>query len=204
MTHDYSQWGEQVIVLEYFKGKGIEEGYLVDVGAFGSKSSNVLALLQQGWEGLLVDANPSRLDKMVRGFYGLAVQLVSVAIVGRDPGMRKLYMHVVDEHCSLDKNWKSETQARWSVWVSALTLADVLRQCKVPQDFALLSIDVEGLDEEVMTAFLKDGAFKPLLIVTEAAHYSDAEMLFKKYGYDLLARTGKEGPANFIFERVRS
>lgn len=56
---DYSQYGEQPIILETLAALGIEKGHLVDLGAGdGYTMSNSRALLEQGWTGDLYDGDP--------------------------------------------------------------------------------------------------------------------------------------------------
>lgn len=56
---DYSQNGEQRVILETLKAVGIEKGHLVDLGAGdGVTMSNSRALLDKGWTGDLYDGDP--------------------------------------------------------------------------------------------------------------------------------------------------
>ena len=55
----YSQFGEEVIILDVFEKLGIEKGHLVDLGAGdGVNMSNSRALLDKGWTGDLYDGDP--------------------------------------------------------------------------------------------------------------------------------------------------
>ena len=56
---DYSQNGEQHVILAVFEALGIEKGHLVDLGAGdGYTMSNSRALLEKGWTGDLYDGDP--------------------------------------------------------------------------------------------------------------------------------------------------
>jgi len=56
---DYSQNGEQPVILETLAAIGIEKGHLVDLGAGdGVTMSNSRALLEKGWTGDLYDGDP--------------------------------------------------------------------------------------------------------------------------------------------------
>lgn len=56
---DYSQNGEQQVILETFEALGIHKGHLVDLGAGdGYTMSNTRALLDRGWTGDLYDGDP--------------------------------------------------------------------------------------------------------------------------------------------------
>lgn len=55
----YSQFGEEIIILDVFEKLGIEKGHLVDIGAGdGYTYSNARALLDKGWTGDLYDGDP--------------------------------------------------------------------------------------------------------------------------------------------------
>ena len=54
---NYSQGGEQAAILEYFGEK--RDGRFLDVGAFDFRGlSNVRALAERGWGGVLVEPDP--------------------------------------------------------------------------------------------------------------------------------------------------
>lgn len=56
---DFSQYGEQKVILETLAALGIEKGHLVDLGAGdGYYLSNSRALLEMGWTGDLYDGDP--------------------------------------------------------------------------------------------------------------------------------------------------
>jgi len=56
---DYSQNGEQAVILETFEALGITKGHLIDLGAGdGYTMSNSRALLERGWTGDLYDGDP--------------------------------------------------------------------------------------------------------------------------------------------------
>ena len=59
-----------------------------------------------------------------------------------------------------------ETIARAATTVNTVTAQSIFEAQQVPKEFALLSIDVEGHDYEVLTSFDLD-EFRPRLIVIE-------------------------------------
>lgn len=55
----YSQCGEEAYLKFIFDSMGIEQGTLVDIGAGdGYALSNTRYFIEQGWKGILFDANP--------------------------------------------------------------------------------------------------------------------------------------------------
>lgn len=60
---DYSQYGEQAVILAHTP----PEGNLLDLGAFHpTKLSNSRALIERGYEAVLVDVNPWSVRELVR------------------------------------------------------------------------------------------------------------------------------------------
>lgn len=63
---DYSQYGEQSRILNYFNGK---VGMFLDVGAYdGVKYSNSHALALAGWEGVLVEPDPYCFTALIKTY----------------------------------------------------------------------------------------------------------------------------------------
>lgn len=64
---DYSQNGEQQVILDTFAALGITKGHLVDLGAGdGVTMSNSRALLEMGWTGDLYDGDPRGAKDVVK------------------------------------------------------------------------------------------------------------------------------------------
>jgi FkbM family methyltransferase len=60
---DYSQYGEQEFILNYFKNK---KGVLIDIGAAdGINNSNTKKLIENGWSGLLVEPTPINYKRLL-------------------------------------------------------------------------------------------------------------------------------------------
>ena len=72
---------------------------------------------------------------------------------------------------------------------------------KFPEDFDLLSVDTEGMDEKIMKKFFASSSFRPSLIITECTSYKDAATLFKRFGYSQLAFQGAPDFGELIFSK---
>jgi FkbM family methyltransferase len=60
---DYSQYGEQEFILNYF---GDKKGVFVDIGAAdGINNSNTKKLIENGWCGLLVEPTPINYNRLL-------------------------------------------------------------------------------------------------------------------------------------------
>ena len=95
-----SQFGEHIILKAYFDMVGVQDGYLVDIGAYQKEFSNTWGLLNQGWKGLLVDATPQNIEPILNDFAGLDVRVVCAGISDED-AFREMHLHEHTGHNSL-------------------------------------------------------------------------------------------------------
>ena len=197
-SRDFSQHGEQALIEKFFEDHPPLNFTLVDVGAFGLEMSNTFALLQAGWSGLLIEANPARVRIVKKEFAGQKVKILNLA-VGISAGKAPLYLHSVAGHDSLDPMWHPGDSTDKTVMVNTKPLALVLQENNIPPDFDFLSIDTEGLDMLILSKLLYESAYRPRLICTECESFADAPALFSQYGYTLLAKTGPDDFGNFLF-----
>jgi len=156
----YAQGREDVYLLRLF-GRNYK-GFYVDVGANnGVLVSNTYSLYRLGWRGICLEPNPDAYAELKR-VRGEDVCLNVGA--GSEPG-------------SLQLTWKtgltegSTLQAvaadgRRSATVEVKPLTDILRASNVPTKFDVLSIDVEGVEIEVMKG-LDWNTYRPHLIILE-------------------------------------
>lgn len=196
---DKSQFGEALVIDSFFKRNPPKHKTLVDVGAYGAEMSNTWNLvMEQGWNGILIDGNPVRLEKIESDFHTLSVKVV-IAAVGDERGVVRHYRHMVDPHDSLLSDWKPQTQHH-SIYVAVVTLTEILDACGVPEDFDFLSVDVEGMDKRVLKRFFEDGKYHPTLIVYEESDSSGDNIFFKNAGYELM-ETSSNGPNRFYVRK---
>jgi len=196
---DFSQYGEATWIRSYFSNP--KHKFFVDVGAFGMSLSNTWSLATEGgWKGIAIEANPDRIAALRKDFKGTDVKVVSAA-VGAKWGVTRLNLHSIPEHDSLKEHWYQETKTPDSIVVVVVPLAVVMKACDVPVDFDFLSIDTEGMDEEIMEAFFAEKMYYPKLVVTEAMSYQDADGFFTKRGYRLVHTTGSGVYTNRFYER---
>ena len=152
----YSQTGEDRIIralLAEHKGPyGEEKGFYVDVGCnHPTKFSNTFELYKRGWCGISIDANQDLIarHKQIRP----AGQ--SVYAVVSDTEQKKVFTHFKDNLVSSLSSehvgeWAEKREVAREETVSTVSLSRILEQEEAPQEFDLLSIDVEGHDFEVL------------------------------------------------------
>ena len=177
-TNDHTQHGEFEILLRLWVNAFAKHKIVVDVGARGRDRSNSYDLLREfGWRGLLVEANPALIGGIHKDFGGLDYSIINAAISDYD-GQASFYIGVNDDVSSL-----SETQAAgWgavqgNVTVAVKRLAPQLQLHGIPQDFDLLSLDIEGEDMKVLNDLIGEGVYRPRWVIIEASYNFAAKAL---------------------------
>lgn len=199
----WSQDGEDMVVAEFFnsKGNGKAKGFYVDVGAHHpQKFSNTYYFYLRGWKGINIDAMPGSMDI----FNVLRPQDINLEIPISDqaevltyykfdePALNSFSLPVSQERVATSK-YKiiAETQ------LQTQTLAEVLDKHLPPeQTIDLLSIDVEGLDYQVMISNNWD-KYKPKVILVEDLEVTSLRnintskvcLFLEERGYILFAKT---------------
>jgi len=193
-----SQFDEQEIIFKHFQGHPPAHNILVDVGAYGKELSNTFALLELGWKGLLIEANPIRAKIIEKEFAGMDVEVLNIGVSNKR-GTAPLYLHTSPFSDSLLPEWDAHIKTGETITIDTLPLRAILLDKNIPLDFDLLSVDTEGTDELIMKHFFLKSDFRPGLIVTERMSFADNTGLFERYGYALLAKTGSPENGNLIF-----
>ena len=196
----YSQFGEDREILSFFLTK---KGFYVDIGANdGVSGSNSLLLEENGWHGLLIEANPQLIPKILKSRPN-AVVVHSAIVSPLDVGFIDFYQ-VKGEPTHLDglsttsysqlfedriKGYGGEINL---IKVPATSLDEILESHNVPTGFDLLSIDVEGGELNVLKGFSIE-RFAPKLILIEYNSIgcdTSVRDHLASYGYLRVHRTG--------------
>jgi len=199
-TMSVSQFGEHELLTELFKRFPPQNKFLVDVGALGKQFSNTWELLSQGWKGIVIDADPYRIETIRQDFAGLNAEVVHVGVSDSE-GELDFHLHSAIGHNSFLSDWYPATATDQSVKVKTRPLADILKERNVQRDFDLLSVDTEGFDERIMKALLSGSEYRPRVVITECTSYADAAKLFGDNGYSFYRMTGNPQYGNLIYVR---
>ena len=152
---DYSQFGEQPIIANFFGNA--TSGRFLDIGAYdGVTNSNTRGLLELGWSGVLVEAAPAAFDILVGNNVGLKTTLVHAAFMPK-AGLVKFYdtdprgkpgdIHL-RQLCTAMQQHNVAHYGGVEYHVSACTAEDIVALSGDHFDF--VSVDIEGLDLEVL------------------------------------------------------
>lgn len=148
----YSQGEEQAAILEYF---GDYRGRFLDVGAYDFKAfSNVRALAERGWGGVLVEPDPQAFACLLANCPPAAFPNVRAlcAAVMPEPGLVdfSLASAVSTANAAHRAKWASAVDYR-EITVYAITPRKLLERFPPPYD--LFSIDIEGNNLSVLEHF---------------------------------------------------
>jgi len=159
------------------------KGYFVEVGAFDGESfSNTSCLADHGWKGLYVEPIHEYYLQCVARHNKNDVLIENVAI-GLNEGLEEIYcggcLTTLDKEQVLRcneidwcKNQKFEKRLCYQVKLDKL-----LKRHKIPKNFDILVVDVEGKESEVFETFdLNEYCPKMLIVELEDCHPS-----FQKY-----------------------
>lgn len=208
LNPSYSQAYEDIILVSILKSYSkknqlsLKDFAYIDIGANHPVSTSNTFLLYSlyGMRGLLVEANPFLCHDLKRVRSEDTVINAAVTIDPRE-NFINLYISNKNELSSLQKDfieaWSNINQDNTVkidtfVQVPTADINDLFEQISIP--VAILSIDVEGMDAEILSD-LDMGQHRPLTIVIEPSDfyikdntYQITEIM-KRGGYSLVADT---------------
>lgn len=192
----YSQEGEDLIIARLLAT--VRRGFYVDVGSHHPlRFSNTYLLYKKGWHGINIDATPGSMH-LFRFFRPRDTNL-EIGISSKK-GSKNFYIFADPAINTFDKSVvKRNILAGYSLrdtkTVKTMTLSDVLKQHCITRHIDLLTIDVEGLDYQVLIS--NDwNIFQPTVVVVEVfdtdiekAIKSRVSTFLKAKGYSPYAKT---------------
>jgi len=193
----YSQEGEDMIVRQLLKD--VEAGFYVDVGAHHPKRfSNTYYFYKKGWSGINIDAMPGsmRLFSRVRP---RDINIEAAVANGKKELLFYIFnepaLNTFDEKLALEYSNENHPVINKEL-ITTRTLTEILKE-NLPknQKIHFMSIDVEGLDLEVLKS--NDwNMYRPSYLLIET-HYTDIDdvtdsELYKfviNNGYKMISKT---------------
>lgn len=198
--HSYSQEGEDLILLRHFGNK--KNGSYVDVGAHHPKRfSNTYCFYLRGWRGINIDANQDAIELFNRD-RPEDVNIFQPISLRKE----KLKYYVFNEPAlnTFDKNRAIKIQddltnsyeITKTIELMTKNLTEVLDSLNIPKSISFLSIDVEGLDFQVIQS-LDLNIYHPEIILIESLDNnnletdldSDMTKYLKNFNYSLYNKT---------------
>jgi FkbM family methyltransferase len=191
----YSQYSEDLIIQSYFP-RGKRNGHYVDVGCHHPRrGSNSYGLYKKGWSGILIDLEECKVkaNQMARVRDRVVLAALSDKEVWLDIYSDKKYSTNTTIKRQDDQDGKTLIGR-----IKTQTLTKILEENHFPTQFELLSIDVEGVDFEVLKG-LDLKIYQPEIICIEnwkapsgvdAILGSETHQYLVKQNYQLVALTG--------------
>jgi FkbM family methyltransferase len=196
----YSQNNEEQLILDYFGP--VFKGTCLDLGANdGETLSNTRACIERGWKGVMVDASTEMCEKLRR----FDVQVHNVAM-GNTDGFLTFYEsgeHLGKGDRSLVSTIVPSEMDRWAnetftpVTVECVTFATLLTR-SAHKTFDLISIDIEGMDLDVLRQMdLTALGCKMLIVEFNGKDQPDFDWYCAVHGMKLYAKNAE----NLIYVR---
>lgn len=165
---------------------------VVDVGANdGFYGSNSFPFVVRGWRSILVEPHPKVFAKLQK-LHGSKTNVTCLNLAcAEKAGVFPLHVGKDGEAPSTstlsnDPELLNLLTNKGMIMVPVERLADVLAAQQIPPDFGLLTVDVEGMDLEVLLG-LDFSVRRPRLIITEdyMPKFPAKAELLKQNGYQL-------------------
>lgn len=196
----YTQNDEEPWILKSLDGI---TGSFLDIGAYDGKTfSNTLRLVELGWSGVCVEPAPSIFATLFNLHKdNQNVQCVNAAIVDKGPTH---LMRFSDANGDAVGSLNAQHVQKWGgvinfkpFWLKPLTIGELLAH--FTQDFAFVSIDVEGnsfdLFKEFMSTYNRPGL--RCISVEYDDMRTECEAIAEAAGFKKVHMTGE----NLIFSR---
>jgi FkbM family methyltransferase len=212
----YGQCGEDLIVLSLLRARSERSGIelksrrYLEIGGNHPFATSATYLLSKmaGMAGAVVEANPALIPDLRACRTGDVV--IHAAVHASDADIVLLTVSKLSELSSIDDEFVSKWGGAWSekigrVEVPALRINQIISRYLGDEAPAFLSIDVEGIDLQILQD-LNLEKYRPWLIQIEPSdhHILGNGQAIRQYmeskSYELVAKT----PVNFIFRDTQS
>jgi FkbM family methyltransferase len=156
---DYSQDGEQKVILDYFKDF---KGRLLDIGANDGKTlSNSRALMECGWYGVLVEPSKTAFSKLYELYkdskeanlvpYAISDKAEKVTFFESGTHLKQGDTSLLStiKESELDR-WKNSDNEFTETEVECITMQD-LKELSSLESYDFITIDAKGVDFEILS-----------------------------------------------------
>lgn len=193
----YSQYGEDTYIRKLIRKS--KSRYVVDVGANDGQSwSNSYGFVRDGYSALLIEPMPLYANYCRQLHFGNPKVVVEEVAILCKPEKVTFYLSEDKERdlLAMGSSVRKEIVPNGkmsAITVEAIPLSTLLEKHNVPKDYALLSVDAEGVDLEVLQSAALD-IFRPNVICVEHGSGSEGIRPFlESKGYNLKTFLGANG-----------
>jgi FkbM family methyltransferase len=154
----YSQWGQDVLIEDFFDFNPPQYNFFVDVGAYdGITLSNTYHFSKTGWDGLCVEPVSENYDKLLSTHKDSGIKCIRTAVSMTEG---EVLISIQGTGSAISDSENSNTEK-----VMSAKLSTILDSNNI-ENIDLLSIDAEERDFEVLQS-IDLNKFSPKLIVIE-------------------------------------
>ncbi len=188
----HSQNNEEQVIADYFAGF---TGKALDIGACdGVTFSNTRALIERGWGGLMVEANPVKCAELCKLYADKAdVQVVSALVMPKERGLKNFFWT-----CEALGTIDHAVMARFpeSPWRHMFAACVALDDIEGLGKWEFISIDADGVSVDLAVA-LSDATLSAarMICVEHDKRQPELEARFAPFGF----RLAIENPENQIY-----
>ncbi|MFZ9687268.1 MAG: FkbM family methyltransferase [Chitinophagaceae bacterium] len=163
----YSQFGEDIILENIFRGKG--KGIYIDVGCNRPiEGNNTFKMYLSGWRGINIDGN----KELIESFNKVRPEDINInAIISDSKEKVKFYISRDDRVSTISEEFKEwiKDNRSYETYIEVIpkTLTEIVSKHLKPDDkIDFLNVDVEGHDLEVIKSINLE-VFRPEIICVE-------------------------------------
>jgi FkbM family methyltransferase len=197
----FAQSGEDRVLANYIDTN--KKGFYIDIGANDPINlSNTFLFYSRGWKGITIDADESLIAKHKK----IRINDTSIcAALSSDFITKKYYQYENSAYNTLDKemadNLVGQIKVKQENILETVPLNHLLIQYEsvIPQKIDLLSIDIEGMDFDIIQS-LDFKRFNPEFIIIEMHKFSlekandnQVYLFLKEKGYVLIGFVAMNG-----------
>jgi|688.fasta_scaffold137817_2 FkbM family methyltransferase len=190
MNNFYSQYGEEIFLLEYFKDIN---GFLVEIGAAdGTANSNSRRLLELGWGGLLVEPNKKNYNLIYNLHKDNNKVFLENCGCSNTTEEKKFYIDLNDQFQQLSTYSTDQVEACKSIFSCEFIQQDskIIKTQELFDKYNIekinfLSIDTESYDQKVLDGINFDKTDITLICIEQ----QDLDDFFIKNNYKLIYKT---------------
>ena len=202
----YSQWGEDQFINQFFKDK--IDGIYLDIGCFHPVMySNTWLLHRKGWRGINIDINPTSIDL----FNILRPKDTNLCTTINE--IKETFEIYYDDPFSpvntLDKQFYENLENKNNkntkkLFVESKSMQEILNISKIDKSIDFINLDVEGMDYKILKN-INLNQLKPKLVSIETHNVDglkskDCESivkLMKESSFSIYKRVGPTTLFNF-------
>lgn len=196
----YSQGGEDLLISDYFYSRGIENPNYLEIGAYDPKElSNTYLLYLNGSTGVCIDANPDVIDKFKKYRPNDIVLNYGIGLENKPLDFYRFNYKSLNTF-SLDQVNRYKEQKDFEIklidkiQVNMITINDIINTYFIDKNIDILSLDVEGMDFEILNSINYDRNYIQLICVESGTFGvkgkdEQYDVFLKSKGYTKYAET---------------